>query len=188
MNMCDALDRWSVLTKNAHRSHLTVYLRYTKTTDDGQRRSSAVSHRDIYNRWKWCGTAQVKRNEKYGNDEQWWWRLHGSKVPMLTHYQCTDQRFTMILVELMIFVFSQEEHKQAVYGISVCQQAIPNEDAFLFATCAKNQVRMIRYRMVNDVWLTQICVYKHTTVDGTASVKLIQSYCDPDVSNKFDER
>ena len=37
---------------------------------------------------------------------------------------------------------SQEEHKQAIYGISICPQALPDDGdaAFLFATCAVNQV------------------------------------------------
>ena len=44
-----------------------------------------------------------------------------------------------------IFVFLQESHKKTIYSISICQQAIPdeNEEAFLFATCAVNQVGRI---------------------------------------------
>ncbi|CAF3660796.1 unnamed protein product [Rotaria sp. Silwood1] len=64
-----------------------------------------------------------------------------------------------------------ESHEQTIYGISICQQALAGEskEAFLFATCAINQ----------------ICVYKYTVIDGKSSVKLIQSYCDSDDKEYF---
>lgn len=38
----------------------------------------------------------------------------------------------------------KEEHNKPIYGICICEQAIPgeNEGAFLFATCATNRVRI----------------------------------------------
>ncbi|CAF1120665.1 unnamed protein product [Adineta steineri] len=64
-----------------------------------------------------------------------------------------------------------ENHKQAIYGISICQQAIPDESeaAFFFATCAINQ----------------ICIYKYTIVNKKSSAKLIQSYSDSDDKEYF---
>ncbi|CAF3629272.1 unnamed protein product [Rotaria socialis] len=64
-----------------------------------------------------------------------------------------------------------ESHEKAAYGISVCQQTIPgeNEETFLFATCAVNQ----------------ICIYKYDVVDKKSSVQLIQSYCDSDEKEYF---
>ncbi|CAF2793698.1 unnamed protein product [Rotaria sp. Silwood2] len=62
-------------------------------------------------------------------------------------------------------------HKKTIYGISICQQALPDEseEAFLFATCAINQV----------------CIYKYTVIDSKSSVQLIQSYCDSDDKEYF---
>jgi hypothetical protein len=39
----------------------------------------------------------------------------------------------------------KEDHKKTIYGISICQQSIPDEseEAFLFATCSINQVERI---------------------------------------------
>ncbi|CAF1067180.1 unnamed protein product [Rotaria sordida] len=64
-----------------------------------------------------------------------------------------------------------ESHKKAIYSISICQQALSDEseEAFLFATCAINQ----------------ICVYKYTIIDEKSSVQLIQSYCDSDDKEYF---
>jgi hypothetical protein len=49
-----------------------------------------------------------------------------------------------IVIILNIVFNKKEDHKQTIYGISICQQAIPgeSEDAFLFATCSINQVNI----------------------------------------------
>jgi hypothetical protein len=50
-----------------------------------------------------------------------------------------------IIIFLLLFLNKKEDHKQTIYGISICQQSIPgeNEEAFLFATCSINQVGII---------------------------------------------
>ncbi|CAF1444591.1 unnamed protein product [Adineta ricciae] len=64
-----------------------------------------------------------------------------------------------------------ESHKQPIYGISICEQLLSdeNDQAVLFATCAINQ----------------ICVYKYKRVNGKSTVHLIQSYVDSDEKEYF---
>lgn len=69
------------------------------------------------------------------------------------NFQCAHIITVIFSERIMILFFynlvfnKKEDHKRTIYGISICQQAIPgeSEDAFLFATCSINQVGMIIY-------------------------------------------